>query len=63
MLGLKKGSFWAMLELNDATKDVDVEFANPSQELALHTKDERTVILTLCGTCNGVQLSPVTHEY
>jgi hypothetical protein len=36
-----------MLELNDATKDVDGNFANPSQELALHAEDERTVILSL----------------
>jgi hypothetical protein len=61
MLGLKKGSFWAMLELNDATKDVVAEFANPSQALTLHTNDERTVTLMLDGTCNDVHLSPVTH--
>jgi hypothetical protein len=51
----------SMLELNDATKDVDAGFGNPSQELALHTKDDRTVILEFGGTCNGVQLTTVTH--
>jgi hypothetical protein len=50
-----------MFELNDATKEVDAGFGNPSQELALHTKDERIVILTFDSTCNGVQLTPVTH--
>jgi hypothetical protein len=51
------------LELNDsdATKDVVAEFANTSQALALHAKDERTVVLTFGGTCNSVQLTPVTH--
>jgi hypothetical protein len=38
-----------MLDSNDATKDVDAELANPSQDLDLHTKDERTVIITFGG--------------
>jgi hypothetical protein len=36
-------------KLNDTAKDVDADFAIPSQEFALHTKDERTVI---CGLAN-----------
>jgi hypothetical protein len=47
-------SGYAVLVLNDATKDVDGKFVEALKQLVLDTKDEKTIALTFSGQCKYI---------